>query len=80
MCQLVLQPKEKVGWKKGLVGWSVTILFKDFEGQAASLSSKAAESVAEKSAMSTGLPIKLGYSEKATKFEKIFHLKFDATQ
>jgi hypothetical protein len=23
--------------------------------------------------------IKLGYSEKATKFEKIFHLKFDAT-
>ena len=24
--------------------------------------------------------IKLGYSEKATKFEKIFHLKFDATQ
>ena len=24
--------------------------------------------------------IKFGYSEKATKFEKIFHLKFDATQ
>ena len=23
--------------------------------------------------------IKLGYSEKATKFERIFHLKFDAT-
>ena len=23
---------------------------------------------------------KFGYSEKATKFEKIFHLKFDATQ
>ena len=26
------------------------------------------------------LDLKLGYSEKATKFEKIFHLKFDATQ
>ena len=24
--------------------------------------------------------IKFGYSEQATKFEKIFHLKFDATQ
>ena len=24
--------------------------------------------------------LKYGYSEKATKFEKIFHLKFDATQ
>ena len=24
--------------------------------------------------------LKFGYSEKATKFEKIFHLKFDATQ
>ena len=24
--------------------------------------------------------IKFGYSEKATKLEKIFHLKFDATQ
>ena len=24
--------------------------------------------------------VKLGYSEKATEFEKIFHLKFDATQ
>ena len=24
--------------------------------------------------------IKFGYSEKATKFEKIFHLKFDATK
>ena len=24
--------------------------------------------------------IKFGYSEKATKFEKIFHLRFDATQ
>ena len=24
--------------------------------------------------------VKFGYSEKATKFEKIFHLKFDATQ
>ena len=24
--------------------------------------------------------IKFGYSEKATKFEKIFHLKFEATQ
>ena len=24
--------------------------------------------------------LKLGYSEKATKFETIFHLKFDATQ
>ena len=24
--------------------------------------------------------IKFGYSEKATKFEKIFHLEFDATQ
>ena len=24
--------------------------------------------------------IKFGYSEKATKFEKIFHLKFDATR
>ena len=23
--------------------------------------------------------LKFGYSEKATKFEKIFHLKFDAT-
>ena len=26
------------------------------------------------------LDLKLGYSEKATKFGKIFHLKFDATQ
>ena len=25
------------------------------------------------------LDLKLGYSEKATKFEKLFHLKFDAT-
>ena len=24
--------------------------------------------------------VKFGYFEKATKFEKIFHLKFDATQ
>ena len=24
--------------------------------------------------------LKFGYSEKATKFEKIFHLKFDTTQ
>ena len=24
--------------------------------------------------------VKFGYSEKATKYEKIFHLKFDATQ
>ena len=24
--------------------------------------------------------VKFGYSEKATKFEKVFHLKFDATQ
>ena len=24
--------------------------------------------------------LKFGYSEKATKFEKMFHLKFDATQ
>ena len=24
--------------------------------------------------------IKFGYSEKATKFEKIFHLKFDVTE
>ena len=24
--------------------------------------------------------VKFGYSEKATKFEEIFHLKFDATQ
>ena len=24
--------------------------------------------------------LKFGYSEKATKFEKVFHLKFDATQ
>ena len=24
--------------------------------------------------------IKFGYSKKATKFEKIFHLKFDTTQ
>ena len=24
--------------------------------------------------------VKFGYSEKATKLEKIFHLKFDATQ
>ena len=24
--------------------------------------------------------VKFGYSEKATKFEKFFHLKFDATQ
>ena len=24
--------------------------------------------------------VKFGYSEKATKFEKIFHLKFDTTQ
>ena len=24
--------------------------------------------------------LQFGYSEKATKFEKIFHLKFDATQ
>ena len=24
--------------------------------------------------------VKFGYSEKATKFEKIFHLKFDVTQ
>ena len=24
--------------------------------------------------------VKFGYSEKAPKFEKIFHLKFDATQ
>ena len=24
--------------------------------------------------------LKFGYSEKATKFEKIFHLKFDAIQ
>ena len=24
--------------------------------------------------------VKFGYSEKATKFEKIFHLKFDDTQ
>ena len=24
--------------------------------------------------------LKFGYSEKATKFEKIFHLKFDSTQ
>ena len=24
--------------------------------------------------------LKFGYSEKATKFEKIFHLKFEATQ
>ena len=26
------------------------------------------------------LQVKFGCSEKATKFEKIFHLKFDATQ
>ena len=26
------------------------------------------------------LTVKFGYSEKATKFEKIFHLKFDVTQ
>ena len=25
-------------------------------------------------------PSKFGYSEKATKFEKIFHLKFDVTE
>ena len=25
-------------------------------------------------------PLKFGYSEKATKFEKIFHLKFDVTE
>ena len=24
--------------------------------------------------------LKFGYSEKATKFEKIFHLKFDVTE
>ena len=24
--------------------------------------------------------VKFGYSEKATKFEKIFHLKFDVTE
>ena len=24
--------------------------------------------------------VKFGYSEKATKFEKIFHLRFDTTQ
>ena len=24
--------------------------------------------------------LKFGYSEKATKFEKLFHLKFDGTQ
>ena len=24
--------------------------------------------------------VKFGYSEKATKFEKIFHVKFDATK
>ena len=27
-----------------------------------------------------GAQVKFGYSEKATKFEKIFYLKFDATQ
>ena len=26
------------------------------------------------------LQVKFGYSEKATKFEKIFHLKFDVTE
>ena len=26
------------------------------------------------------IQLKFGYSEKATKFEKIFHLKFDSTQ
>ena len=52
------------------------------------------ESVAEKSAMSTGLhagpvehkgdgrnsSLKYGYSEKTKKFEKIFHLRFDVTE
>ena len=28
----------------------------------------------------TTLLLKFGYSEKATKFDKIFHLKFDGTQ
>ena len=31
------------------------------------------------SKMSTVNSLKFGYSEKATKFEKIFHLKFDVT-
>ena len=31
-------------------------------------------------AQSSSLLLKLGYSEKATKFEKIFHLKFDITE
>ena len=30
--------------------------------------------------VNTKLLVKFGYSEKATKFEKIFHLKFDATK
>ena len=28
----------------------------------------------------TPVLLKFGYSEKAAKFERIFHLKFDATQ
>ena len=30
--------------------------------------------------VSTTFPLKFGYSEKATKFEKIFHLKFNVTE
>ena len=30
--------------------------------------------------MKTNSALKFGYSEKAKKFDKIFHLRFDATQ
>ena len=33
-----------------------------------------------KAALDIFRSVKFGYSKKATKFEKIFHLKFDATQ
>ena len=32
------------------------------------------------SGLEKGVLVKFGYSEKATKFEKIFHLKFDVTE
>ena len=53
MRQLVYNQKRRLDERKAWKGRS--LYFKDFEGQAALLSSKAVESVAKKSAMSTGL-------------------------
>ena len=49
--------------------------FFDCKGQCDLITNKCTKGV-----VNNNLQVKFGYSEKATKFEKIFRLKFDATQ